>query len=114
MEAKTRAGSKVDRVAGVRSADIANAVRYIVAGDNGDYYLVALSGDRPLYTYSIRYEPAGYSILGKAELKCAKCGGSLTKFYVYRDLYGECERGHLNHVGVIVAWLRPGEESEEL
>ena len=60
-----RAGSRADRVAGVSSNDIVNAVRYIVAGDGGGYYLLALLGDRPLYIYSIRYEPAGYSILGR-------------------------------------------------
>jgi len=113
VDARAKAGSRADRVAGVSSNDIVNAVRYIVAGDGGGYYLLALSGDRPLYIYSIRYEPAGYSILGEAELKCARCGGPLAKFYVYRDLYGECGKGHLNHVGVVVAWLRPGEGSGE-
>lgn len=114
MDARAKAGSRADRVAGVSSNDIVNAVRYIVAGDDGGYYLLALSGDRPLYIYSIRYEPAGYSILGGgAELKCARCGGPLARFYVYRDLYGECGKGHLNHVGVVVAWLRPGEGSGE-
>jgi hypothetical protein len=60
VDARAKAGSRADRVAGVSSNDIVNAVRYIVAGDGGGYYLLALLGDRPLYIYiSIRYELAG-------------------------------------------------------
>jgi hypothetical protein len=44
VDARAKAGSRADRVAGVSSNDIVNAVRYIVAGDGGGYYLLALSG----------------------------------------------------------------------
>ncbi|MEM0183180.1 MAG: hypothetical protein QXP98_05510 [Thermoproteus sp.] len=110
MEARYRA--KIEKIS-AKSGDIINAERYIVASDDGRHYLLALSDGKPIYTYLISYDLTKYEVVGEAELKCARCGGPLTKFYIFRDVYGECDRGHLNHVGVIVAWQRHGGESGE-
>lgn len=109
MEARYRA--KVEKTS-AKSGDIINAEKYIVASDDGKHYLLALSGGKPIYTYLISYNLTDYEVIGEVELKCARCGGPLTKFYIFRDAYGECDRGHLNHIGVIVAWRKPGGESE--
>lgn len=111
MNAKAR--TKVEKAVGVKSSDIINADRYIVAGDDGKHYLIALADGKPLYSYLISYDLTNYKVLGEAKIKCAKCGAPLTKFYVYRDVYGECDKGHLNHIGVVVAWARLGEGLEE-
>lgn len=108
-----KASVKAKKTVGVKSDDVVNAERYIVAGDDGKHYLLALSGDKPLYIYLVSYDLIEYKILGETKITCIKCGGPLTKFYIYKDIYGECDKGHLNHVGIIVAWQRPGEGSGE-
>ncbi|MFB6490400.1 MAG: hypothetical protein TU35_003980 [Thermoproteus sp. AZ2] len=95
------------------SSEIAEAKRFIIAGDEGRHYLVAAAGAKLLYAYSVEYELSKYEVLSEAGLKCKVCGAPIAKLYVYRDAYGECEKGHLNHLGIVVAWLRPGEGLEE-
>lgn len=112
MDVRTKADLKAEVAEGVRSSEVINAERYIIAGDDGKHYLLALSDGKPLYFYLISYDLTRYEVLGKADVVCPKCGGPLVKFHVYRDIYGECDKGHLNHIGVIVAWRKPGGESE--
>lgn len=112
METKAKPGQK-RRAVEASSGEIASAERYIVAGDDGRHYLVGLAGGKPLYIYEVEYDLSGYEIIAEAAPKCPKCGAPTSKVHIFRDAYGECEKGHIYHLGVIVSWPRRGAESEE-